>query len=43
VSGTLHVRDWEPYERRSESADGGFRPRATASPDARQLPIGSTG
>jgi hypothetical protein len=27
VNGTLQVRDWEPYERRSESVDGQLRAR----------------
>jgi len=43
VSGTLQVRDWEPYERRPESPEGGFRPRGGAGPDARQVPMGSVG
>jgi hypothetical protein len=43
VSGTLQVRDWEPYERRPEAPDG-FRPRTGgAPPDERQLPMGSVG
>jgi hypothetical protein len=27
INGTLQVREWEPYERRSEAADASARPR----------------
>jgi hypothetical protein len=27
ISGTLQVREWEPYERRAEPDDGAGRPR----------------
>jgi hypothetical protein len=44
VSGTLQVRDWEPYERRPDS-DAPPRPRPSAGPgpDPRQAPTGSLG
>lgn len=41
VSGTLQVRDWEPYERRNDSAEGPPRPRS--GPDPRQTPTGTLG
>ncbi len=41
VSGTLQVRDWEPFDRRADAADAPARPRST--PDPRQPPPGSPG
>ncbi|MGH7436345.1 MAG: hypothetical protein ACRENE_11790 [Polyangiaceae bacterium] len=47
VSGTLQVRDWEPYERRPDAPDESFRPRSALPPDSRQPspqpPLGSLG
>lgn len=39
VSGTLQVREWEPYERRAEALDAPMRPRS--GPDPRQAPTGT--
>jgi hypothetical protein len=44
VSGTLQVREWEPYDRRPDAPEGAFRPRTTTlPPDSRQPPLGSLG
>jgi hypothetical protein len=32
ISGTLQVREWEPYERRTDALDGGARPRQRPQP-----------
>jgi hypothetical protein len=37
ISGTLQVREWEPYERRADAVDGGARPRSK-----QQLPSGDS-
>ena len=37
ISGTLQVREWEPYERRADAVDGGTRPRSK-----QQLPAGDS-
>ncbi len=34
VNGTLQVREWEPYDRRSETAEGPARPRHRPSDPA---------
>jgi hypothetical protein len=32
ISGTLQVREWEPYERRADAMDGGARQKQRPQP-----------
>jgi hypothetical protein len=41
VSGTLQVREWEPYERRSDAPDG--PPRHRPGPNPGETPMGPLG
>jgi hypothetical protein len=41
VSGTLQVRDWQPYDRFPDSPDGAFRPRP--GQESRNAPTGTMG
>ena len=44
VSGTLQVRDWEPYNRPAESPEAQLRPRPSFGPPSPgQTPTGSLG
>jgi hypothetical protein len=38
VNGSLHVRDWEPYERRADASDAQARSRPAKPRDTSQEP-----
>jgi len=37
ISGTLQVREWEPYERRADAVDAGSRPRQRPQPGGESI------